>query len=305
MRRVIEPVLADIQNEYAQAPSDARAWRRGWILAAGYFALLKALALYSVEELWRAPLNLTLDERRSVVRTSVWAALITAATTAALLIPPLINLPLRVPFRFRAVYLLALIPQALPLAMPIGLTLAIVAALGGRPASPASKRTIFAVAVLCAMVSFAVMAWVMPRANQAFRTLVFQDAGNHGAPGKGYAELTLGELRRERVDAIRHGDLHRARGIAIALHTRWSIAFATALMAAFALSLLNRFRSFGRMKLASIACAVFTAYFLIGEYLATRGDLTAFAGVWLPNLLLVLGATVLRLTERFPASQSR
>jgi len=301
MRRVIEPILADIQNEYGRAAGDARVWRSSWILVAGYFALLKALALYSVQELLRAPLNLTDDERRSVVRSLVWAALLTAATTVALVFVPMMGLPLRLHFRFRSFYLLALLPQALPLAMPVGLTLGIVAAFGGRPASPASKRTIFTIAVLVAMVSFAVMAWVMPRSNQAFRTAVFQDAGNGGAPRKGIAELTLSELRRERVAAIHQGELHRARRIAIALHTRSSIAFAPALMVVFAFSLLNRFRLLGRIRLAFIAVTIFAAYFVIangGEYLATRGDVGAFAGVWLPNLLLVLGATALRLTDQ-------
>jgi hypothetical protein len=301
LERVIEPILADIQKECADTIGQHRTWRCRWIIACGYAVLFKALALYLIERSMGTSLAFTRDDRRNLLCTCAWAALLTAGMTGALVLVPLLSFPLPVPSRFRAVYLIALIPQALPLALPSGLTLAIIAALKGRLVSPASKRSIYGVAVLCAVGSFAVMAWVMPRANQAFRAAAFQDAGNQGTPKKGTAELSLSELQRERAVALQLGDVRRARSAQIALHLRWSIACTSALMAAFALSIVTRFGTVGRGRLILLACAVFAAYFLIAnsaEYLARGGDFLAVAAVWLPNLMLFVGSLTLRIRDR-------
>src|SRR6185503_5559849 len=44
MDRLIDPVIADLQCEYAQAIRDHRRWRRRWILLRGYLAFWKAVA---------------------------------------------------------------------------------------------------------------------------------------------------------------------------------------------------------------------------------------------------------------------
>jgi lipopolysaccharide export LptBFGC system permease protein LptF len=197
-------------------------------------------------------------------------------------------LPLPVPLLFRALYLRALVPQALPLAIPVGLTFAIAVGLGGHAVTQTTKRTIFAVVLLCCAASFATMEWIMPQANQAFRIAVFRAAGNVGAPMKGNAEMRFRELRREIVIANRLGDVRHARTTAVALHTRWALPFGTLLMAMFALSLLNPNRA-GRPVLIAIVFATFVVYCFVaigGEELALRGYLPPAIGVSLPNLLL-------------------
>ena len=90
-----------------------------------------------------------------------------------------------------AVYL---IPQALPLSIPVGLTFGILWALGRLSASRTALVLVLVLALGASLVSFVTLAWVMPNANQAFRTAT---AG--GPVAKGNNELTIGELR-ERID---------------------------------------------------------------------------------------------------------
>ena len=46
MERLIDPVIADLQVEHAEAVQNGRAWMRRWIRFAGGFVCLKALAVY-------------------------------------------------------------------------------------------------------------------------------------------------------------------------------------------------------------------------------------------------------------------
>jgi membrane protease YdiL (CAAX protease family) len=288
MHRLVDPIVADMQREHGDAIRHGRVWRSRAILLLSYLGFAKALAFYGVERISRAPLDLERNERRVLGRTLAWGVLLIAVVTAALTAIPLLFVPVRVLSRFRPFYLFALIPQALPLAMPVGSTLAIVVGLGGRAVTRTTKRTILAGAVICSVVSFATLAWVMPQANQAFRIAVFRDAGIAGIPMKGHAEMTLGELKAEIVLANRLDEPRRARTAAMAFHFRWSIPCATLVMVVFAVSLLNPGRA-RRLRLVAILTATFVGYLLAatgGEELAFRGYLSPVVAVWLPNLLL-------------------
>ena len=289
MERIVDPIIADVQKEHHEATQRGSYWLSYWVVATGSLGLAKALVLWGIERALLAPFHLASDDRRPLIRTLGWGALFIATTTAVLALIPLQSLPLGVSSRFAAFFLIALLPQALPLAIPIGLTLGIVAALDRPGLSPASRKSILGVAVLCSIVSFATIAWIMPRANQAFRTTVFQALGNDGFPRKGDSEMTIGELRKEIAVATRLGEFRRARWSAVALHHRVSIPCATLLLAAFALSLRGRYPSAGRPKLVAIACGVIAGYYVVaflGEDFVRRDSLAPIVGVWLPNLLL-------------------
>jgi hypothetical protein len=58
-----------------------------------------------------------------------------------------------------------LMPQALPLSIPIGLTFGILWRLGRVPASYRSRAVILSLALVASLVSFTMLAWVVPMAN--------------------------------------------------------------------------------------------------------------------------------------------
>ena len=103
---------------------------------------------------------------------------------------------------------LHLVPQALPLSIPIGLTFGILCGLGRVSASYRSRAVILSLAAAASFVSFTMLAWVVPMANQAFRVAI---AGQPLA--KGSRELTLGELRMAPAMTLR---LHHTSAFAAA-----------------------------------------------------------------------------------------
>lgn len=99
-------------------------------------------------------------------------------------------------------FAVCLIPQALPLSIPVGLTFGVLWALGRLSASRTALMLVLVLALGASLVSFVTLAWVMPNANQAFRT------ATAGFPvTKGNNELTIGELR-ERTNNPSHYHLH-------------------------------------------------------------------------------------------------
>ena len=279
---VIESVIADLQHEWSQAHSA----RRGLVLARGYAAFWFAFVLCGLRGL-RA-VDMEPDDRRAVGRALAWAILLVIVAACALTVPPLIQVPGHFPAGYKGFYLVRLIPQALPLAIPVGLTLGIILGLARRPVSRASAKVILMTAALCSIASLATIGWIMPAANQSFRVALSRNLGDSGDPKRGNNELTLGELRREVAIAGNLGEALRVRQLSADFHIRWAIPCATLLLAAFALSLLNRSRSAGRLKLVFIACGVFAGWLLLlalGQS-AIRSGVPPFAGIWLPNLLL-------------------
>ena len=49
MERLIDPALTDVEIESRNASAQGCAWRSRWIRMAGYFAVLKGIALYGYE----------------------------------------------------------------------------------------------------------------------------------------------------------------------------------------------------------------------------------------------------------------
>ena len=49
MERLVEPIMADLQTEYAEAIDRKRRWRAVGVVIAGYLALAKALLLHGAQ----------------------------------------------------------------------------------------------------------------------------------------------------------------------------------------------------------------------------------------------------------------
>ena len=193
---------------------------------------------------------------------------------------------------------LYLIPQALPLAIPIGLTIGILVGFRGRNLSGRSTRIVLMMATALSAMSFVILVWVMPAANQSFREAVARGYGiGQGTLRKGPNEMTLTELSGE-IDSYRGTAMAGSRvvqDLTFSYHQRWSLACATEVLAVFAVGVLAR-RPSARLTVGLAALGACFAYYVLlflGRSAALGGTVPAFAGAWFPNVVFVLLSTLL------------
>ena len=91
MERVVDPLLADLQLEYAEAIRRGRVWKSRWVLVAGHIAFLKTIALCSAQGVMPAVRDWTEDERSAFSRVLGFSAAVIVAATAVLELPALRN----------------------------------------------------------------------------------------------------------------------------------------------------------------------------------------------------------------------
>jgi lipopolysaccharide export LptBFGC system permease protein LptF len=141
--------------------------------------------------------------------------------------------------------------------------------------------------------------WIVPMANQEFRQLVF---GRDGATvWKGINELTLGELSQQ-IDSDRRSGLWVGH-LLVSYHMRWALSCATLVLALFALSVTRHLVARWTVALAAFGiCLGYYALLWAGRGAAVQDALPAFAGAWLPNVVLaIVSVTLLKLTP--PSAQ--
>ena len=302
MARVVDPLVADLQVEYAEAIRRGRVWRSRWILAAGYLVFLKTIAVCGAEEAIRSLGVWTVDDRSAMSRTLGVSVAAIAAATVMLAIAPLFNARF-VPTLFNARFapldprlLVYLIPQALVLAVPIGVTLGILLGLRGRIVSRRSTGAVLASAIFCSLLCLAMLAWIGPLANQEFRQLAFGQKGSTFS--KGFNELTLGELRQQ-IDSYRRVGLIESSSdteLWYTYHMRWALSCATLVLALFAVSVTRRIVARWIVALAAFgACFSYYCLLWIGRAAALQDTVPAFIGAWLPNVVFaVLSVALLK-----------
>ena len=194
---------------------------------------------------------------------------------------------------------LYLIPQAIPLSIPVGLTFGILWGLGRVAASYPARTLLLLVAVISSVVSFAMLAWVVPVSNQAFRVSIA------GRPvSKGANELTLRELG-QLLEPGAHEPMAVSapagiRSLALNYHTRWALASAPSVLAFFAIALTSG-RKRGRIVLLLAGSLAILGYCLVmytARGLGLNRTLSAFAAAWAPNAaLLILSVAVMKLSS--------
>jgi hypothetical protein len=207
LERVVEPVIADLQKEFAGAGS---ASRRVWILFAGYAATLQVIALCAVS----VPAGE--DERRAITNALAWSVAMFVVVSALLILLPLYSFQ-NIPRGWYAATML--VPQAVPLAIPIGIAVGMAFGLCARPTMSITK-TLLLYALAASVLSFGILAWAMPAGNQAFKELTLHKlwgSGYHGAitePWKAHNEMNLSELRQQIGRFSAMGQPRRAREFA-------------------------------------------------------------------------------------------
>ena len=295
MERLIDPLIADMQTEYMEAVRQDRVWRSRWVRLPGYIAFLKVIALTACKASWIAG-------DRPTRRVTGWALSVTIVLTALLEIPALLSLPppLWMSDVDRAKLLLYLIPQGLPIAVPIGLMIGILRGWAGRTVSRRSSGAVLLIAFVCSLAMFAMLAWIVPASNQAFRVTL---AGHDLL--KGLHELTLDDLSRQVALTLPlHEGHHSIRQLATEYHVRWALSCTTFIFALFSLAVILRLPA-GRTILGLAACGIYFAYYITvfdgTEPLRVHVDgLPPFAIAWLPNVVLAVTSVAL-ITVRLKA----
>lgn len=278
LERVVEPVIADLQNEYA-AVSHRAPVKRAEVLLTGYAAVLVNIVISAAETL--VAVN---GEGRAVSRTLLWAAAITVSASGLVVILTLAIVPGLSPY-----YVSLMAALVLPIAMPVGVTLGIAFALGGGALSRRTTRAMVATAVIAASISFGMTLLSPPVASQSFRQSVSNSLGGRGIVVRAANDVSSFAIQQQ--PAFAPGGNLRAwpRRRAWTKHLVLAIPFATPALVLFALAVVRRG---GRGTLVMAGCAVYYMLVLIGEPLVHMG-VPAFAAAWLANASTAIAAVIL------------
>jgi lipopolysaccharide export system permease LptF/LptG-like protein len=282
MERIVDPLLADLEMEYAEAIERGLVWKRRWILILGYSAFLKTIVLWQAEEIAASSRSRTMEDRAALGRALKFSAATGLIATLVLAAAPVRRAGVSVVHPGMFVFL---IPQAIVLAVPIGFTLGVFLGLRGRTLSARSRSAVYACAIVCSCACLATFAWVVPSANQAFREAVFGRT-----VVKSFNELTVGELS-ERLRSFEGSGLAGwdSRVLAYTYHMRWALSCATLVLALFALALTRRMEARWAVALgATGACFSYYVLMWIGRAGALQESFPAFVGAWLPNAVFAL-----------------
>jgi hypothetical protein len=314
MARVVDPTLADIRWERG---------RPGWI---GYLTLLKALTVHTVTSAPTAVGRVYADDDHAVPKAAAYAVAGAIVVAALLVAGPFMSTSQRgllkvehggvavdtgsptapVPLAQAFAMVLLVVTGALVVTLPAALLVAIPLALKRHQPSARLARRIIALSICCAAITYAMLVWVTPVANQVYRKLA---DGKVITPGRGGQGL-IG-LKRE-IERLR--TFHGSETIVRQMQYEYEVGLALTASAvplglaglAFAFSRVGRSRPLlvGIAALALYLVAVFPANALVVEFVLRRTSLPATPLAWLPNAVLVFIAGVVFAIRRSPQPQS-
>jgi lipopolysaccharide export LptBFGC system permease protein LptF len=276
LERLIDPAIADLQSEHAQAPRAGWGWRRRWIRVAGTLAFWKVIGLHAAARAVPIAREWAAADRHALGRTSAFAVLASGIVAIPFVLLPLSYVQAAVlseqSVRLRLVaYLL---PQALPICVPVGVACGILFGLRQGAATARIQRSILGITIVCGAIMFVVLGWVVPETNQAFREIL----GGRRVM-RGTNELPLGELW--------------ARGRSVDLHMRLALPCAAPILGLFALSVSAAARNRSRALVAGLAgvacyCACFSV--LAAQAHSLAAGVPAALAAWTPNLIFAAAA---------------
>lgn len=179
---VLEPLVADWQREWIEAPPA----RRAWIRARGVICFAVAMTAMAPQALLLTPTPPAML-RRIVARLVIF--LIAASTLLSL--PLIFELRTVAPGRL-AVLLLWLLPAGLALVFPFAMGYIVDGVRRHVRPSPVERIAIIRTAIVAVVCMLVFVGWVVPATNQQFRLTVKADPLN--PPARGFRELTTYQL---------------------------------------------------------------------------------------------------------------
>jgi hypothetical protein len=284
MERLIDPVIADLQCEHADAMRRGHMWRARWIRVAGCIAFWKVAGLAAVAE------------NKHGAR-AIGVALSTAILLTALAICVVIlNSPATIDSGGTMVWLvLYLVPQALTISLPVCLGLALFIWIRGEDAHASSRRTVLWLMRVALLLAVANVGWITPAANNAYRNVIAGRAALRGAN-----ELTLIELGH-RVYEASPREVGDPLPLAFWFNARLALVLAPVLLSVLALT-----GATARRRGPSAVIVVVTLTVFVGCYLLLPADdiavlmrwLPAAAIAWLPNALVMIATLSVAANQR-------
>jgi hypothetical protein len=286
MEHVVDPLIADLQTEHADAMRNGRVWKGRWIRLAGWMTFLKVIVICAWIELTTAE-RWTLDDRKSLTRAAAISAVTAVAITVLLVSRSAEDYP-RVLLHPSPKRLLFLAPYPFVAGIVLGATLGIVLGLGGRALSRRLVATTVGVALICCAMTFIDVGWVAPAAHIAYRLTV-----GDTDPTPDIGEASLGALRRQ-IEQVKDDSAFAHFGFLAALsfdyHRRVALSFSPLVFTLFALTMAGCFRR--RWVLGIAASATFFAYGWLVIVMRPWGILSwdghwqAHFVAWLPNAMI-------------------
>jgi hypothetical protein len=180
MARVVDPTLADMRWEH---------WRPRW---RGYVSLTFALSMHALTSVPSAIGRACVEDDHAISK-----VLLISTCLAFLFAVPLIGLPFLAILRQtrRLWVVVTLLPQALALTLPAALLVAVPASIHRHALTARLIRRVLLVSLLNATMTLALIGYVMPVSNQAFRAA----SSGISNPPRGPNELSLTEMRNDIV----------------------------------------------------------------------------------------------------------
>jgi hypothetical protein len=286
MERLIDPVLADLQYEHEGACATGQPRHRRWIRINGYLAFWRVLLLH-------VPIAYTRQTVRKLAGADDWSvgrALGAAAVTMLIMTGLLIAVPLQnlaerdMASTWPAILVL---PQALPLSLPFSILVGVLSGLRGRTVTNRARRAVMVVGLAGSLGSLGMIIWVMPAANDAFRSTM---TGRQVQ--KGFDEISVRVLREKALAIKNDGQLGWAGMLLLSYHSRWALGGAALVFAVFGLGV-NALR-LGVAPTAAVGasgCIVYLAYFFelaLVPRSVFSDERLAFGLVWLPNIVMIV-----------------
>ena len=180
--RVLEPLVADWQREWSDAP---RA-RRTWIRARGTACFVIAVTAMTPRSLLFTPTPPAILRRvlaRLVIFLIIWSTILS--------VPFLSELRRVAPGRL-AVLLLWLLPASIALVFPFAMGYIVDGIRRRRTVSPIERVAVLRTAVVAVVFMLVFAGWVVPATNQQFRLTVKADPWH--PPARGFREITTYQL---------------------------------------------------------------------------------------------------------------
>lgn len=274
MERLIDPMIADLQCEHADAMRRGCVWRARWIRIASFIVFWKVatLAAFAADRPGARAIAVALSAVTLITALAICAVLASTAAT--------------IHSRGNMMWLIFyLVPQALTISVPVCLALGLFVWLRGDGAEPSTRRTVLWLMRIALLLAVVNAGWITPAANNAYRNVI---AG--GATLRGANELTFIELG-QRVLEAGPGDAGDPLPLAFWFNTRLALAVAPVLLTVLALAGAKARHRRLSSTIVVVTLAVFvTCYVLFSDHdiaVLTRW-LPAAAIAWLPNGLVMV-----------------
>jgi hypothetical protein len=285
MERLIDPVIADLQCEHAEAVRHGRLWRARWIRIASFIAFCKvaALAVFASHKHGARAIAVALSVAAPLTALAICAVLAGTAAT--------------IHSRGNMVWLvLYLVPQALTITLPVCLALGLFVWIRGDGVDPSARRTALWLMRLTLLLAVANTGWITPAANTAFRNV---NAG--AAMSRGPNELTFIELGRRVYQGSPERGLDGPMPMAFWLNARLSLAIAPVLLCVLALTGAASQRRRPTAVIVFTTLTVFVGCYVLipdSDVAALMSCLPAAAIAWIPNGLTMIATLAVAMNQR-------